>query len=89
MSLSARAFARRNKMSATATATFYKLSVNGIVYLVDPATAKAYTYDLTNPLEIGQIIWTDPAAPPQIELCADWAAKLTAARASITAAATA
>lgn len=69
--------------AATAATTFYKLPVNGIVYLVDPATAKAYTYDLTNPLEIGQIIWTTPTAPPQIDLCADWAAKLTAARASI------
>jgi hypothetical protein len=60
--------------------TYYKLVVDGIVYLVDPATAIAYTYDLTNPLEIGRIIWTDPAAPPRIELQEDWIAKLTAAR---------
>jgi hypothetical protein len=70
-------------MSTTATTTFYRLPVNGIVYLVDPATAKAYTYDLTNPIEIGQIIWTDPAAAPRIELGVDWAAKLTAARDAI------
>lgn len=76
-------------MSAPAPAlrTYYKLAVDGIVYLIDPATAVAYTYDLTNPLEIGRIIWTDPAAPPRIALHDDWAAKLTAAREAAEAAA--
>ena len=52
--------------------TFYKLDVQGIVYLVDPATGAAYTYDLTDPIQIGQILWTDPKADPRIQLHADW-----------------
>jgi len=66
------------------TRTFYKLAVDGIVYLVDPVTAIAYTYDLNNPLEIGRIIWTDPAAHPRLDLHDDWSAKLTTARAAAT-----
>ena len=58
--------------------TFYKLDIGGIVYLVDPATAVAYTYDLTEPTEIGRVIWTDPKAPPQLERAADWEATLKA-----------
>ena len=58
--------------------TFYKLDIQGIVYLVDPATAAAYTYDLTDPTEIGKIVWTDPKSTPQIELRADWEAVLAA-----------
>jgi len=52
--------------------TFYKLNIQGIVYLVDPATAKAYTYDLSDPTEIGQVIWTDSKQDPQIALLPDW-----------------
>ncbi len=63
--------------------TFYKLDIGGIVYLVDPATAVAYTYDLAAPTEIGRVIWTDPKAPPRLERAADadtiLAAKLAAA----------
>jgi hypothetical protein len=51
---------------------FYKLDIQGIVYLVDPATGTAYTYDLTNPTEIGQILWSDAKAPPRIRLRDDW-----------------
>jgi len=58
--------------------TFYKLDVQGIVYLVDPATSKAYTYDLSNPTEIGKIVWTNPNTPPAIELLENWAAILQA-----------
>jgi hypothetical protein len=62
--------------------TFYKLDIQGIVYLVDPATSTAYTYDLSNPTEIGKVIWTDSKAEPRIALRADWqevmAAKMTA-----------
>lgn len=63
--------------------TFYKLDIGGIVYLVDPATAVAYTYDLAAPTEIGRVVWTDPKAPPRLERTADadtiLAAKLAAA----------
>lgn len=67
--------------------TFYKLDIGGIVYLVDPATAVAYTYDLADPTEIGRVIWTDPKAPPRLERTAHWEATLTAklATAGITA----
>ena len=58
--------------------TFYKLDIQGIVYLVDPATATAYTYDLADPTEIGKIVWSDPKAPARIELRADWEAILAA-----------
>jgi hypothetical protein len=56
--------------------TFYKLNIRGIVYLVDPATSKAYTYDLSDPTEIGQVLWTDSKQDPQIELLSDWQAIL-------------
>lgn len=58
--------------------TFYKLDIQGIVYLVDPATATAYTYDLADPTEIGKIVWSDPKAPARIELRAGWEAILAA-----------
>ena len=51
---------------------FYKLDIQGIVYLIDPATSKAYTYDLENPTEIGKIVWTDPKDTPTIELLVNW-----------------
>lgn len=57
--------------------SFYKLDIQGIVYLVDPNTAKAYTYDLKAPTEIGKVIWKDAKAPPTIELLPDWKAILT------------
>jgi hypothetical protein len=57
---------------------FYKLDIQGIVYLVDPATGVAYTYDLTHPMEIGQIIWTDAKTAPRIRLHDDWRARMTA-----------
>ena len=58
--------------------TFYKLDIQGLVYLVDPVTSKAYTYDLSNPTEIGKILWSDPKATPQIELLANWSSILQA-----------
>ncbi len=58
--------------------TFYKLDIQGIVYLVDPVTSKAYTYDLSNPTEIGKILWSDPKATPQLELLENWASILQA-----------
>jgi hypothetical protein len=54
--------------------TFYKLEIQGIVYLVDPATAVAHTYDLVNPARVGTVIWTDPKAPPRIQIREDWPA---------------
>jgi hypothetical protein len=73
--------------SASASRTFYKLDIQGIVYLIDPATSIAYTYDLTNPTEIGHLQWTDPAAKPTLQLRSDWAdimaAKMTAHQAHI------
>ena len=58
--------------------TFYKLDIQGIVYLVDPATAKAYTYDPADPTEIGRVVWTDMKATPTIELLPTWKEILTA-----------
>lgn len=64
---------------------YYKLDIHGIVYLVDPVTATAYTYDLSHPTEVGKVIWTDSKAPPTLEFRADLAsvlaAKLTQAQA--------
>ena len=57
---------------------YYKLEIQGIVYLVDPATALAYTYDLTNPTQIGQVIWNDSRLNPTIQLRADWSSVLEA-----------
>lgn len=60
-------------MSATAsTRTYYKLDIQGIVYLVDPATSIAYTYDLEAPTEIGRLQWSDPAEKPTLQLRSDW-----------------
>ena len=67
---------------------YYKLDIGGIVYLVDPITAIAYTYDLAAPTEIGKVIWTDLKEPPAIEYRADWrqvlAAKLATSVAPVT-----
>jgi hypothetical protein len=57
---------------------FYKLDIQGIVYLVDPNTAKAYTYDLISPTEIGTVVWTDSKALPTITLLPTWKEILTA-----------
>lgn len=53
------------------------MEIGGIVYLVDPATSMAYTYDLSDPTHIGHVTWTDPKAPPQLTLRSDWATVLT------------
>jgi hypothetical protein len=52
--------------------TFYKLDIGGIVYLVDPTSAAAYTYDLSKPVEIGKVLWTDAKQPPTLELLDTW-----------------
>jgi hypothetical protein len=66
-------------MSATPSSrTFYKLDVQGIVYLIDPATSIAYTYDLENPTEIGRLQWTNPAEKPTLQLRDDWEAIMAA-----------
>lgn len=57
--------------------TFYKLDIQGIVYLVDPTTGRAYTYDLENPTEIGTVSWTNPKSEPTLTLRADWLTVLT------------
>jgi hypothetical protein len=54
--------------------TYYKLNIQGIVYLVDPVTSLAYTYDLSSPTEIGKVTWTDAKAEPQLTLKEGWAA---------------
>ena len=68
--------------ASLAQRTFYKLDVQGIVYLIDPATSIAYTYDLADPTEIGRLVWTDPTEKPTLQLHPDWnaimAAKMTA-----------
>ena len=67
-------------MSAAATlaTTFYKMDIQGIVYLVDPATSVAYTYDLTDPTPIGTLQWTSATTPPRIALYTDWSARMVA-----------
>jgi len=57
--------------------SYYKLDIQGIVYLVDPNTAKAYTYDLQSPTEIGTVVWTDPKAAPALTLLPNWETILT------------
>jgi hypothetical protein len=52
--------------------TYYKLDVQGIVYLVDPATSDAYTYDLSEPTKIGKITWSSAKEAPRILLVDDW-----------------
>jgi len=52
--------------------SYYKLDIQGIVYLVDPNTAKAYTYDLKSPTEIGTVVWTDAKTAPKITLLPNW-----------------
>lgn len=51
---------------------FYKLEIQGIVYLVDPDTTVAYTYDPADPTAIGKVHWTSSDALPTIELFPDW-----------------
>lgn len=58
-------------MTTTAT-TYYKLDVQGIVYLVNPTNSTAYTYDIENPTEIGRVVWTDPTKAPRMELLPTW-----------------
>ena len=60
----------------------YKLEIQGIVYLVDPATTEAYTYDLTNPTKIGHVLWADASKPPKIQLLEDWRTILEAKKAT-------
>ena len=71
---------------STATRTFYKMDIQGIVYLVDPATAIAHTYDLDDPTPIGVVTWTDISSPPRIALYDDWTARLDAKLKAATAA---
>lgn len=52
--------------------TFYKLDIQGIVYLVDPATLRVYTYDLTDPTEVGRLQWADAKGEPSIVLHDNW-----------------
>ena len=52
--------------------TFYKLELQGMVYLVDPITALAYTYDLQDPTEIGRVAWIDPKQKPHLILHDGW-----------------
>ncbi len=64
-------------MNTSNNRTFYKLDIQGIVYLVDPVTSRAYTYDLEDPTEIGSVSWKDPKTEPTIELRPDWLAIMT------------
>ena len=61
---------------------FYKLDIQGIVYLVDPATATAYTYDVTAPVAIGTVKWLNTQEAPRIELYETWADILAAKKLS-------
>jgi hypothetical protein len=51
--------------------SLYKLEINGIVYLIDPKTATAYTYDIESPTPIGNIIRT-PSGQIDIQYREDW-----------------
>jgi hypothetical protein len=60
-------------MSTTGTTqTFYKMDIQGIVYLVDPATTIAYTYDPDAPTAIGKVKWVDAATAPELILYDNW-----------------
>ena len=63
------------------TPTYYKLDVQGIVYLVNPTNSIAYTYDLSKPVEIGKVVWKDPGSPPRMEFRPDWRDIMTAKKA--------
>lgn len=52
--------------------TYYKLEVQGIVYLVDTETSNAYLYDPTSPTEIGKVIWNNPQEKPVIQFLSNW-----------------
>jgi hypothetical protein len=60
-------------MTTTTPTTYYKLDVQGIVYLVNPTNSTAYTYDIESPTEVGRVVWSDPASPPRMELLPTWA----------------
>jgi hypothetical protein len=64
--------------AAATNRTFYKMDVQGIVYLVDPVTTIAHTYDLADPTPVGTVQWTDVNVNPRITLYPDWAARLDA-----------
>ena len=66
---------------------YYKLAISGIVYLVDPVTSTAYTYDLKNPTAIGTVLWTDPKSEPRLQLYDNWQQTLTEKMTMVTAAA--
>ena len=61
-----------SKTSTSTSKLFYKLEIQGIVYLVDPDTTVAYTNDPADPTAIGKIHWTSSDALPTIELFPDW-----------------
>jgi hypothetical protein len=63
---------------------YYKLEIQGIVYLVDPDTTIAYTYDPANPTAIGKVQWTNSDSLPTIELFPDWQKILTNKRNGLT-----
>lgn len=68
-------------MTATTTPmTYYKLDVQGIVYLVNPTNSIAYTYDIESPTEIGRVVWTDPSKSPSMELLPTWREIMTTKR---------
>jgi len=69
---------RGTQAASTMERTYYKLNIQGIVYLVDPASSKAYLYDLSELTEIGKVIWSDPKQDPKIELLANWSEILAA-----------
>jgi hypothetical protein len=59
-------------MTTATPTTYYKLDVQGIVYLVNPTNSTAYTYDIESPTEIGRVVWSDPAKVPRMELLPTW-----------------
>lgn len=60
---------------------FYKMDIQGIVYLVDPATSVAHLYDLEStepPIPIGTLDWTSINSAPKIQLYSDWTDRIAA-----------
>lgn len=55
-----------------AITTFYKLEIQGIVYLVNPTTLRVYTYDLDSPTEIGELHWDSTHTTPTVTLADNW-----------------
>ena len=56
----------------TTTTTFYKVDIRGIVYLINPQTSEAYTYDTVAPTKVGKVEWKNSKETPTLILQENW-----------------